>query len=127
MIRRPPSSPLFPYTTLFRSNIPSPLLDRMEVVEFAGYTEREKREIARKYLIPRQFTENGVSPEQLTITDEALSEVITSYTRESGVRQLEREIGRLARKEARKIPAHETEQVTIDRAMGENLHGRPKA
>src|SRR5256885_13284563 len=77
MIRRPPSSPLFPYTTLFRSNIPSPLLDRMEVVEFAGYTEREKREIARKYLIPRQFTENGVSPEQLTITDDALSEVIT--------------------------------------------------
>ena len=97
------SEVLFIATANFIQNIPGPLLDRMEVVEFAGYTEREKQEIARKYLIPRQFTENGVSPEQLTITDEALSEVITSYTRESGVRQLEREIGRLARKVARKI------------------------
>jgi ATP-dependent Lon protease len=120
------SEVLFIATANFIQNIPSPLLDRMEVVEFAGYTEREKREIARKYLIPRQFTENGVSPEQLTITDEALSEVITSYTRESGVRQLEREIGRLARKVARKIAAHETEQVTIDREMVDDLLGRPK-
>jgi ATP-dependent Lon protease len=120
------SEVLFIATANFIQNIPSPLLDRMEVVEFAGYTEREKREIARKYLIPRQFTENGVSPEQLTITDEALSEVITSYTRESGVRQLEREIGRLARKVARKIAAHEAEQVTIDREMVDDLLGRPK-
>src|SRR6202022_3286750 len=85
------SEVLFIATANFIQNIPGPLLDRMEVVEFAGYTEREKREIARKYLIPRQFSENGVSQDQLTITDEALSEVITSYTRESGVRQLERE------------------------------------
>jgi ATP-dependent Lon protease len=120
------SEVLFIATANFIQNIPSPLLDRMEVVEFAGYTEREKREIARKYLIPRQFTENGVSPEQLTITDDALSEVITSYTRESGVRQLEREIGRLARKVARKIAAHEAEQVTIDREMVDDLLGRPK-
>jgi len=120
------SEVLFIATANFIQNIPSPLLDRMEVVEFAGYTEREKREIARKYLIPRQFTENGVSPEQLTITDEALSEVITSYTRESGVRQLEREIGRLARKVARKIAAHEEERVTIDREMVDDLLGRPK-
>src|ERR687890_2480179 len=89
------SEVLFIATANFIQNIPGPLLDRMEVVDFAGYTEREKQEIARKYLIPRQFTENGVSPERLTITDEALSEVITSYTRESGVRQLEREIGPL--------------------------------
>jgi ATP-dependent Lon protease len=120
------SEVLFIATANFIQNIPSPLLDRMEVVDFAGYTEREKREIARKYLIPRQFTENGVSPDQLTITDEALSEVITSYTRESGVRQLEREIGRLARKVARKIAAHEAEQVTIDREMVDDLLGRPK-
>jgi ATP-dependent Lon protease len=120
------SEVLFIATANFIQNIPSPLLDRMEVVEFAGYTEREKREIARKYLIPRQFTENGVSPEQLTITDEALSEVITSYTRESGVRQLEREIGRLARKVARKIAAHEAERITIDREMVDDLLGRPK-
>jgi ATP-dependent Lon protease len=120
------SEVLFIATANFIQNIPGPLLDRMEVVEFAGYTEREKREIARKYLIPRQFNENGVSPDQLTITDEALSEVITSYTRESGVRQLEREIGRLARKVARKIAVQEVERLTIDREMVDDLLGRPK-
>jgi ATP-dependent Lon protease len=120
------SEVLFIATANFIQNIPGPLLDRMEVVDFAGYTEREKREIARKYLIPRQFTENGVSPEQLTVTDDALSEVITAYTRESGVRQLEREIGRLARKVARKIAAKEVEQVTVDKDMVDDLLGRPK-
>ncbi len=120
------SEVLFIATANFIQNIPGPLLDRMEVVEFAGYTEREKREIARKYLIPRQFIENGVSTEQLTITDGALSEVITSYTRESGVRQLEREIGRLARKVARKIAANEVQNVSIDREMVDDLLGRPK-
>ena len=120
------SEVLFIATANFIQNIPGPLLDRMEVVEFAGYTEREKREIARKYLIPRQFNENGVSPEQLTITDGALSEVITSYTRESGVRQLEREIGRLARKVARKIAAKEVDRLTIEREMVDDMLGRPK-
>jgi ATP-dependent Lon protease len=120
------SEVLFIATANFIQNIPGPLLDRMEVVEFAGYTEREKQEIARKYLIPRQFSENGVSPDQLTITDEALSEVITSYTRESGVRQLEREVGRLARKVARKIASQEVAQITIDREMVDDLLGRPK-
>jgi ATP-dependent Lon protease len=120
------SEVLFIATANFIQNIPGPLLDRMEIVEFAGYTEREKQEIARKYLIPRQFSENGVSPEQLTISDDALSEVITSYTRESGVRQLEREIGRLARKVARKIASKEVAQVTIDRDMVDDLLGRPK-
>jgi ATP-dependent Lon protease len=120
------SEVLFIATANFIQNIPGPLLDRMEIVEFAGYTEREKQEIARKYLIPRQFSENGVSPDQLTITDEALLEVITSYTRESGVRQLEREIGRLARKVARKIAAQEVERITIDREMVDDLLGRPK-
>ncbi|HEX6616137.1 MAG TPA: endopeptidase La [Gemmatimonadales bacterium] len=120
------SEVLFIATANFIQNIPGPLLDRMEVVDFAGYTEREKQEIARKYLIPRQFTENGVSPEKMTITDEALAEVITSYTRESGVRQLEREIGRLARKVARKIAAGEAAQVTVDKDMVDDLLGRPK-
>src|SRR5687768_3580503 len=120
------SEVLFIATANFIQNIPGPLLDRMEVVEFSGYTEREKREIARKYLIPRQFAENGVSPEQLTLTDEALSEVITRYTRESGVRQLEREVGRLARKVARKVAAREVETVTVDREMVDDLLGRPK-
>ena len=120
------SEVLFIATANFIQNIPCPLLDRMEVVEFAGYTEREKQEIARKYLIPRQFIENGVSTDQLTITDEALSEVITSYTRESGVRQLEREIGRLARKVARKIASNEAQSISIDREMVDDLLGRPK-
>jgi ATP-dependent Lon protease len=120
------SEVLFIATANFIQNIPGPLLDRMEVVDFAGYTEREKQAIARKYLIPRQFTENGVSPERLEIDDEALAEVITSYTRESGVRQLEREIGRLARKVARKIAAGEAERITVDKDMVDDLLGRPK-
>jgi ATP-dependent Lon protease len=120
------SEVLFIATANFIQNIPGPLLDRMEVVDFAGYTEREKQEIARKYLIPRQFTENGVSPARLTITDEALAEVITSYTRESGVRQLEREIGRLARKVARQFASGETEPITVDKDMVDDLLGRPK-
>ena len=120
------SEVLFIATANFIQNIPAPLLDRMEVVDFAGYTEREKRQIARQYLIPRQFKENGVTADQLEITDEALSEVITGYTRESGVRQLEREIGRLARKVARKIAAKEVEQVSVSREMVDDLLGRPK-
>ena len=120
------SEVLFIATANFVQNIPGPLLDRMEMVEFSGYTEREKQQIARQYLIPRQFEENGVAPAQLEITDEALSEVIAGYTRESGVRQLEREIGRLARKVARKIAAREVEQVVVDKPMVDDLLGRPK-
>ena len=86
----------------------------MEVVEFTGYTEREKLVIARNYLIPRQRTENGLSSDQIEFQDEAVAEVITGYTRESGVRQLEREIGKLARKVARKIAAKESERVIVD-------------
>ncbi|MEZ0332624.1 MAG: endopeptidase La [Gemmatimonadales bacterium] len=120
------SEVLFIATANFMQNIPGPLLDRMEMVDFAGYTEREKQEIARKYLIPRQFVENGVTPEQLEITNEALAEVITAYTRESGVRQLEREIGRLARKVARRIAAGEVDRLVVDRDMVDDLLGRPK-
>jgi ATP-dependent Lon protease len=120
------SEVLFIATANFIQNIPGPLLDRMEVVDFAGYTEREKSEIARKYLIPRQFRENGVSPEQLEVSEDALSEVITAYTRESGVRQLERELGKLARKVARKIAAGEVERLTVDRDMVDDLLGRPR-
>jgi ATP-dependent Lon protease len=120
------SEVLFIATANFIQNIPGPLLDRMEVVDFAGYTEREKQEIARKYLIPRQFAENGVDADRLEITDDALAEIITSYTRESGVRQLEREVGRLARKVARKIAAGEIERLSVDREMVDDLLGRPK-
>ena len=120
------SEVLFICTANFIQNIPGPLLDRMEVVDFAGYTEREKQAIARQYLIPRQLMENGLTTEQITITDDALSEVISGYTRESGVRQLEREIGRLARKVARQIATGEVQQLTIDRELVDDLLGRPK-
>ncbi len=120
------SEVLFIATANFIQNIPGPLLDRMEVVDFAGYTEREKHAIARQYLIPRQLQENGVTPEQLEITDDALSEVITGYTRESGVRQLEREIGRLSRKVARQIAAGQVERLSVDKELVDDLLGRPK-
>lgn len=120
------SEVLFIATANFIQNIPGPLLDRMEVVEFSGYTEGEKEVIARKYLIPRQFDENGVTPAQLEITDPALHEVIGGYTRESGVRQLERELGKLARKVARRIAAREAERVVVDLPMVKELLGRPK-
>jgi ATP-dependent Lon protease len=120
------SEVLFIATANFIQNIPGPLLDRMEVVDFSGYTEREKRAIARKYLVPRQLEANGLTPEQIELTDEALSEVITGYTRESGVRQLEREIGRLARKVARKIAAREVERMTVDKDEVDDLLGRAR-
>jgi len=120
------SEVLFVATANFLQNIPGPLLDRLETVNFAGYTEREKLEIARRYLVPRQVRENGLVAEQLTVSDEALSEVISSYTREAGVRQLEREIGKLGRKVARKIAGGDAERVTVRPADIPELIGRPR-
>jgi len=120
------SEVLFVATANFLQSIPAPLLDRLETVTFAGYTEREKLEIAKRYLVPRQVRENGLTPEQLTVTDVALSEIITSYTREAGVRQLEREIGKLGRKVARQVAGGEVERVTVDAKDVDDLIGRPK-
>jgi ATP-dependent Lon protease len=120
------SEVLFIATANFIQNIPGPLLDRMEVVDFAGYTEEEKLQIARRYLLTRQLEDNGLTPEQLDVTDAALREVITSYTREAGVRQLERELGRLARKIARRIAAREIERATVDAPDVRALLGRPR-
>src|SRR5690242_20485514 len=120
------SEVLFIATANFPQNIPGPLMDRMETVTFAGYTEREKQEIARRYLIPRQLQENGLTAEQLTITDDALQVVISSYTREAGVRQLEREIGKVGRKAARKIAGKEASIVNVTAADVPALIGRPK-
>ena len=120
------SEVLFICTANFIANIPGPLLDRMEVVDFSGYTEREKLMIARNYLIPRQLKEHGLTTEQIELPDEAVSEVITGYTREAGVRQLEREIGKLARKVARKIATKEATRLEVTRAMVDDLLGRPK-
>ena len=120
------SEVLFICTANYPQNIPGPLLDRMEVVNFAGYTEREKLEIAKRYLVPRQLRSNSVSEDRLTITDEAVAEVITGYTREAGVRQLERELGRLARKVARTIASGEARTATLAPADVRELLGRPK-
>jgi ATP-dependent Lon protease len=98
----------------------------MEVVNFAGYTEDEKLQIAKSYLIPRQLEENGLEKTQLSIADDAVREVIASYTRESGVRQLEREFGRLARKVARRIAAREIAEARIEASEVRGLLGRPK-
>jgi len=120
------SEVLFICTANFIQNIPGPLLDRMENVEFSGYTEREKLHIAKNYLVPRQFVENGVTTEKLKLSDDAISEVITRYTREAGVRQLERELGKLARKVARKIAAEEVADIVVDKDQVDDLLGRPR-
>jgi ATP-dependent Lon protease len=119
------SEVLFIATANFRQNIPVPLLDRMETVEFAGYTESEKLVIARQYLIPRQLGEAGLSDEELILPDDAVRELISGYTREAGVRQLEREIGKIARKVARKIASHDVETVTVSGTSVAELIGRP--
>jgi len=94
--------------------IPPPLRDRMEVIQLAGYSDREKLQIARRYLVPRQVRENGLTPEQFEITDDAITLIATRYTREAGVRQLERTIGRLGRKIALRIAQGETKKITVD-------------
>ncbi|HEV8357710.1 MAG TPA: endopeptidase La [Gemmatimonadales bacterium] len=120
------SEVLFIATANFLQNIPGPLLDRMEVVEFSGYIEQEKLEIARRYLVPRQLEENGLAGQPVRFTDESVIKIIAGYTRESGVRQLEREIGKLARKVARRIAADGAATVAVDGAMVDELLGRPK-
>ena len=120
------SEVMFIATANFIQNIPGPLLDRMEIVEFAGYTEQEKLAIAKHYLVRRQLDDNGLTEDQLELTDDAIRAVITSYTREAGVRQLERELGRLARKVARKIAAKEVAKAALDRPDVGPLLGRPR-
>jgi ATP-dependent Lon protease len=120
------SEVLFIATANFVQNIPGPLLDRMEVVDFAGYTEREKAEIAKTYLLPRQLEESGLSDKSITFTDDAIMSVVSNYTRESGVRQLERQIGAVARKLARKIAASEQVEHVVDADTVRELLGRPR-
>jgi len=120
------SEVLFIATGNFVQNIPGPLLDRMEVVDFAGYTEKEKAEIAKKYLLPRQLEESGLSDKEITFTDDAIMSVVSKYTRESGVRQLERQIGAVARKLARKIAASEDVKHEVDAEGVRDLLGRPR-
>ncbi len=123
------SEVLFIATSNFIQNIPGPLLDRMEVVDFSGYTEREKLEIAKKYLVPRQLEESGLAGRDLTFNDDAIMRIVSQYTRESGVRQLERQLGAVARKVARRIATGDStvlddKQVSVDEVR--DLLGRPK-
>jgi len=106
--------------------IPPPLRDRMDIIALAGYSDREKLQIAKRYLVPRQIRENGLTPEQIEITDDAIGLITTRYTREAGVRQLERTIGRIARKVALKIAQGQTEKVTIDAEAINDYLGGPK-
>ncbi len=107
------SEVLFIATANYPQHIPEALYDRMEVIEFNSYIEQEKLEIAKRYLMPRQIRENGLKAHQIAISDGAIMKLISSYTREAGVRNLEREIGTLARKAARRIAEKEVKSVRI--------------
>ncbi|HPF60991.1 MAG: endopeptidase La [Gemmatimonadetes bacterium] len=120
------SQVMFIATANVLQQIPAPLLDRMEIVEFSGYIEAEKVAIAERYLVPRQVTENGLTAEQLHFTGPGLLELVQRYTREAGVRQLEREIGRVARKAARRFAAGEQDHLEVTPAVVRELLGRPK-
>lgn len=106
--------------------IPPPLRDRMEIIALAGYSDQEKLHIARQYLVPRQVQENGLKTEQFDITDAAVRLIIMRYTREAGVRQLERTIGSVARKAALRIAKGETEHVTVEEGDIKGYLGAPR-
>ncbi|MDX6694934.1 MAG: ATP-dependent Lon protease [Blastocatellia bacterium] len=106
--------------------IPAPLRDRMEIIQLAGYSDQEKLHIALQYLVPRQVKENGLNEEQFSITDAALMLIAARYTREAGVRQMERTIGSLVRKVALKIAQGEVERVTVDAPDIKEYLGAPR-
>jgi ATP-dependent Lon protease len=121
------SGVMFIATGNVADTIPGPLLDRMEVIRFDGYTTSEKVAIARGYLWPRQLERNGLRPEEVEISDEFLQTVTTEYTREAGVRQLERDLGTLLRKTATKIASHQvTAPVVIDQDLVRDALGRQR-
>ena len=113
-------------TTANTLNILPPLLDRMEVIRLAGYTEDEKINIANKYLLPKQIKDNGVKENEMKLGDEIIKEIIRSYTKESGVRNLEREISKVARKVVKKVVAGEEKEVSIRQANLSDFLGIPK-
>ena len=113
------SNVMFVATANQMDPIPSALRDRMEVINLAGYTEEEKLEIAKRYLVPRQTKENGLKPKHISFDDESIMEIISKYTREAGLRNLEREIGKVCRKVARKVA--EGNQRTV-KVTAKSLH-----
>ncbi len=120
------SQVLFVATANYLENIPAPLRDRMDIINVESYTEQEKAEIATRYLIPRQLDAHGLTKDQLTIADGVVMEMIQYYTREAGVRQLERLVGSICRKVARKLLAENLETVTVDSKMLVLLLGKHK-
>jgi ATP-dependent Lon protease len=120
------SEVLFIATANMVDTIPGPLLDRMEVISLDGYTEEEKLAIARGYLLPRQIERNGLREDEVEVTDEALRAVIGDYTREAGVRGLERELGKVLRKSARKVAEGSQDAVVIGPDDLSEALGRPR-
>ncbi|MES0825495.1 endopeptidase La [Ruegeria sp. SCP11] len=113
-------------TTSNSYNMPGPLLDRMEIIPLAGYTEEEKSEIAKQHLISKQVKNHGLKAKEFELTDEALQKIIRTYTREAGVRNLEREIAKVARKSLTKIIKKEAEDVTVTPDNLDEFLGVPK-
>jgi ATP-dependent Lon protease len=121
------SGVMFIATANTLDTIPGPLLDRMEVIQIAGYTEEEKLQIAKRYLVPRQIERNGLKKKQISIHDKALRAIIRDYTREAGVRNLEREIGTICRKVARMVAEGTVDKrVSVDEAKARELLGKQK-
>ena len=121
------SQVLFIATANVPDTIPGPLLDRMEVIRFDGYTVAEKTSIARGYLWPRQTERNGLRPDEVSVDDDTLRLIVADYTREAGVRQLDRELGTVLRKAATRIASNEaTPPIAIDAAFVREALGRPK-
>jgi ATP-dependent Lon protease len=113
-------------TTANSYNMPGPLLDRMEIIPLAGYTEDEKSEIAKQHLIPKQIRNHGLKAREFSISDAALLSVIRTYTREAGVRNLERELAKLARKAVTKLVKKEVETVEVTPETLEDMLGVPR-
>lgn len=120
------SEVLFITTANSLDTIPAPLRDRMEIIQLSGYTEQEKLAIAKQYLVPRQTRENGLRLDELSVTDEAILSLVRDYTREAGVRNLEREIGRVARKVVTRIAEGTSKQVVVDESLVKDLLGKPR-
>ncbi len=117
------SQVMFIATANLLEPIPAPLQDRMEILKLSGYTESEKVHIAQGYLIPRQLRENGLWPEEINFTEEALRKIIQDYTREAGVRNLEREIGKICRKVVTRIAEGDTDPVEVTAENGSDFLG----
>jgi ATP-dependent Lon protease len=120
------SSVLFIATANVMDTVPPALRDRLEVIDLPGYTEDDKYQIARRYLVPRQLTQNGLEPDQVRISEAALHRIIREYTREAGVRNLEREIAAVARKTARAIVVGEAKSVTVTNRTISEMLGPPR-